>query len=143
MRALLDVNVWIALLDDAHVFSARANEWLEQRGRQIASCPIVENGVIRIMSSPGYSRETRISPGEIAAHLRSVCKRLDHAFWPADISLRDENRFDFSRLHGHRQITDAYLLGLATENRGCLATLDSSVPIEAVRGAARKNLVKI
>ena len=31
MRALLDVNVWIALLDDAHVFSQRANGWIRDK----------------------------------------------------------------------------------------------------------------
>lgn len=34
MRALLDVNVLVALLDDAHVFSRRVNEWLDARRRR-------------------------------------------------------------------------------------------------------------
>lgn len=99
MRGLLDVNVWIALLDDAHVFSARADSWLREADAFIATCPIVENGVIRIMSSPAYSQELRLTPGEVAAHLRKACAQLDHQFWPADLSLRDEKCFDFSRLH--------------------------------------------
>lgn len=143
MRALLDVNVWIALLDDAHVFSQRANAWLRDEDAAIATCPIVENGVVRIMSSPAYSREVRLSPGEVAAHLGKSCAQLDHEFWNADISLRDESRFDFSRLHGHRQITDAYLLALAVRNEGRLVTLDSSVSLGAVRGATKKHLLKL
>ncbi len=47
MRALLDVNVWVALFDDAHQFSARANTFIDARDTTIASCPMVENGVIR------------------------------------------------------------------------------------------------
>lgn len=143
MRALLDVNVWIALLDDAHVFSARANAWLREEDAVIATCPIVENGVIRIMSSPAYSREVRLAPGAVAAHLRKACAQLDHEFWPDILSLRDAERFDFSRLHGHRQITDAYLLALAVAHDGRLATLDSAVSLTAVHGAARKHLLKL
>lgn len=143
MRALLDVNVWIALLDDAHVFSQRANAWLREEDAAIATCPIVENGVVRIMSSPAYSREFRLTPGDVAAHLRKACTQLDHQFWPADLSLRDAEAFDFSRLHGHRQITDAYLLALAVRNEGRLVTLDSAVSLTAVRGAARKHLLKL
>jgi uncharacterized protein len=60
MRSLLDINVWIALLDDAHVFSERANSWLCDEVAAIATCPIVENGIIRIMSSPAYSREVSL-----------------------------------------------------------------------------------
>jgi uncharacterized protein len=143
MRSLLDVNVWIALLDDAHVFSERANSWLRDEVAAIATCPIVENGVIRIMSSPAYSREVSLTPGDVAAHLRKACAQLDHEFWPANLSLRDEKRFDFSRLHGHRQITDAYLLALAVEQNGRLVTLDSAVSLAAVRGSSKKHLLKL
>ena len=52
MRALLDVNVWIALFDDAHRFSERANAFIAKPGVQVATCPLVENGVVRVLSSP-------------------------------------------------------------------------------------------
>lgn len=143
MRALLDLNVWIALLDDAHVFSGRANAWLQAESRPIATCPIIENGVARILSSPAYSKEAALTPAQVTGHLRTACAQMDHAFWPDDLSLRDERRFDFSRLHGHRQITDAYLLALAVKNDGCLVTLDESLSLGAVRGAARKHLKQI
>ncbi len=55
-RALLDVNVWIALLDDAHQFSEEANAFIESPEARIATCPLVENGVIRIMAMPSYGR---------------------------------------------------------------------------------------
>ena len=41
MRALLDVNVWITLFDDAHQFLDRANLFIAKRGVQVASCPLV------------------------------------------------------------------------------------------------------
>jgi uncharacterized protein len=138
-RALLDVNVLIALLDDAHVFSRRANEWLDAAPRRVATCPIVENGVIRIMSAPAYSATHRASPEQVADGLKALTQALDHEFWPDDASLLDESLFDFSRLHGHRQITDAYLLALAVRRGGALASFDAALPLSAVRGAAKRH----
>lgn len=143
MRALLDVNVLIALLDDAHVFSHRANAWLDSPTRRIATCPIVENGVIRIMSAPAYSATHRASPEQVADGLKALAQGLDHAFWPDDVSILDEAVVDFARLHGHRQITDAYLLALAVRRGGALASFDAAVPLSAVRGAGKKHLLAL
>jgi hypothetical protein len=142
-RALLDVNVLIALLDDAHVFSRRANEWLDAAARRIATCPIVENGVIRIMSAPAYSATHRATPEQVARGLKVLAKGVDHEFWPDEVSLLDEAVVDFSRLHGHRQVTDAYLLALTVRRGGTLATFDTALPVTAVRGASKKHLVAI
>jgi uncharacterized protein len=143
MRTLLDVNVLIALLDDAHVFSRRANEWLDAEPRRIATCPIVENGVVRILSAPAYSATHRTTPGQVAEGLRAIADAVDHAFWPDDVSVLDEQAIDFTRLHGHRQITDAYLLALAVKHGGALATFDAAVPLSAVRGASHKHLLSL
>jgi toxin-antitoxin system PIN domain toxin len=142
-RVLLDVNVLIALLDDAHVFSRRANEWLDAAPRRVATSPIVENGAIRIMSAPAYSMTHRATPEQIAEGLRALAEALDHEFWADDVSMLDETLFDFSRLHGHRQVTDAYLLALAVRRGGALASFDTAMPLTAVRGASRKNLLAI
>ena len=142
-RVLLDVNVLIALLDDAHVFSRRANEWLDAASRRIATCPIVENGVIRIMSAPAYSATHRATPEQVADGLRALAEGLDHEFWPDEVSMLDETLVDFSRLHGHRQVTDAYLLALAVRRDGALASFDTALPLTAVRGASKKHLLAI
>ena len=142
-RVLLDVNVLIALLDDAHVFARRANEWVESAPRRIATCPIVENGVIRIMSAPAYSTTHRATPEQVADGLRALGEGLDHEFWPDDVSMLDETLVDFSRLHGHRQVTDAYLLALAVRRGGVIATFDTALPWTAVRGASKKHLLAI
>ncbi|MEJ8838331.1 TA system VapC family ribonuclease toxin [Ramlibacter sp. AN1133] len=142
-RILLDVNVLIALLDDAHVFSRRANEWLDAAPRRIATCPIVENGVIRIMSAPAYSVSHRATPEQIADGLRSLTEAVDHEFWADDVSMLDETLVDFSRLHGHRQVTDAYLLALAVRRGGVIASFDTALPVTAVRGASRKHLLEV
>jgi hypothetical protein len=64
-------------------------------------------------------------------------------FWPDEVSLLDESAFDLSRAAGHRQLTDIYLLGLAHTRGGCLATLDRTIPVRAVKGATAASLAVI
>lgn len=140
-RVLLDVHVLIALLDDAHGSAVRAYAWIDAQPRCVATCPIVENGVIRIMSAPAYSATHRASPGQIADGLKALAQGLDHAFWTDAVSMFDDDMIDFARLHGHRQVTDAYLLALAVRNDGILATFDAAIPLAAVQGARARHLI--
>jgi uncharacterized protein len=140
-RSLLDVNVWIALLDDAHQFSAEANAFIESPEACIATCPIVENGVIRVLSMPSYSRGGGLPMTAVRARLQQACQQLDHQFWPDDASLRDDTLVDFSRVQGHQQLTDLYLLALAVRHGGRLVTFDRAVALSAVRGATPEHLL--
>ena len=141
MRALLDVNVIIALLDPDHVFHDRAHAWWATHAESgWASCPIVENGVVRIMSNPGYSEKIHFTPGELVSRLQIFARKTDHEFWPDDISLRDEKIFTTERIHNSRHLTDFYLLALAAKHGGRLATFDRDIPISSVPIAGAKNL---
>ena len=140
LRCLLDVNVWIALFDDAHQFSGRANAFIDSPGLQVATCPLVENGVIRVMSMPAYARRGGLPMQRVRQRLQEACRSLDHAFWPDDVSLRDDSRVDFSRVQGHNQITDLYLLALAVQHGGCLVTLDQAISLSSVPGARPEHL---
>lgn len=140
MRLLLDVNVWVALFDDAHVFSEQANALIETRGVRIASCPLIENGVIRVMNSPSYGRRGAVGLRVVRQRLKEACSTLDHEFWPDDLSLRDDGRVDFDRVHGPSQLTDVYLLALAVAHGGSLATFDRGIALSAVHGATSRNL---
>ena len=140
VRALLDVNVWVALFDDAHQFSQRANAFIEARGTKIATCPLVENGVIRVLSLPSYGQRGGLSIQVVRERLREACAALDHEFWPDEISLRDESRVDFSRVQGHNQITDLYLLALAVRRRGRLVSFDQGIALSSVHGATARHL---
>ena len=140
MRALLDVNVLIALLDADHSLHARATQWFAGHARAgWASCPITQNGCVRIMSHPGY-------PNALPA--RAVMERLAeattsglHEFWPDDISLLDQDLVDSARIHGPRQLTDLYLVALAVRHGGRFATFDHSISVEAIKGAKTKDMV--
>lgn len=139
-RALLDVNVLLALLDADHADHRRARSWLEGEIEQgWASCALTENGFVRILSQPGYP--SPVSPSEAMRRLRAATRTRFHATWPCDLSLLDEERFDPTRLHGPRQVTDVYLLGLAVHRQGRLVTFDRSIPLQAVRGAEADHLV--
>jgi uncharacterized protein len=140
-RLLLDVNLWIALLDEAHLYNRKARALMKRPGLRIATCPLIENGVLRVLNLPGYSPYGAPGFEPVRAKLDEICRRHDHAFWPDDVSLRDQRLVDWSRVLGHNQITDTYLLALAVAHKGCLATLDHRVALSAVRGATQKHLL--
>ena len=141
MRALLDANVVIALLDPDHAFHEQAHAWWATQAESgWASCPIVENGVVRIMSNPGYSQGARFTPGDLISRLRTFATQTNHEFWPDDVSLRDGTLFAAERIHTSRQLTDLYLLALATKHAGKLATFDMGVPLSAVCAAKAESL---
>lgn len=142
MRLLLDVNVWIALFDEAHVFASQAAALLDTPGIQIATCPLVENGVIRVLNLPAYGLIGPVGFERVRAQLKRVCAELDHEFWADDISLRDDV-VDFARITSHNQITDAYLLALAVKHGGALASFDQGVALSAVKGATIKHLHRL
>ena len=72
---------------------------------------------------------------ELVSRLRTFCASGHYLFWPDAVSLRDETMFDQAVVAGHRQLTDVYLLGLATQQAGRLVTFDRTIPIAAVVGA--------
>jgi len=142
MRSLFDVNVLIAIVDEKHEHHWKAHEWwAANRSAGWATCPLTENGMVRIMSQSGYK-----SPVTATFAIDFLVEQIgdtDHAFWPDDISLRDNAWFDAGRILGPNQITDAYLLALAVKNGGRLATFDRSIALAAVRGAEPRHLVTI
>jgi uncharacterized protein len=141
-RALLDVNVLIALLDADHVHHARASTWLaENISAGWASCPITQNGCVRIMSQPGYPNA--LPAARVAQRLREATETAHHLFVAGDASLLDAGRFDTEQLLGYRQVTDAWLLGLAVVHRLRFVSFDAGVPMRVVRGATAAHVVSL
>ena len=142
MRGLLDVNVLIALLDADHASHGSAIDWFAANGRHgWASCPITQNGCIRVMSHPGYPNALPVAA--IIERLATAAGQPQHEFWADDVSLLDRGAVDSSRIHGPGQLTDVYLLALATRRQGRLVTFDKSIAVEAVRGAQKKHLLML
>ncbi|MDP6580871.1 MAG: VapC toxin family PIN domain ribonuclease [Vicinamibacterales bacterium] len=141
--ALLDVNILVALFDPDHVHHDLAHDWFaDNRRHGWATCPVTENGFVRVLSNPAFGSAVARAP-ELFGRLGKFCRGKDHQFWPDAVTLRDETRFRQTMLSGHRQLTDIYLLGLARAQSGRLATFDRTIPVKAVVGATTKTLAVI
>lgn len=128
---LLDVNLLLALSDPMHVHHEAAHRWFAGKGHvSWATCPLTENGFVRIASHPNYPNR----PGDVLAVfaiLRQFSEEPGHQFWAEDISILEI--LESSAIITHAQITDVYLAGLAVHKKGRLATLDQRIPVDAVR----------
>lgn len=142
MTFLLDVNVLIALIDPTHVGHDAAHGWFAATGSgSWATCPITENGVIRIVGHPNYPNSAG-SPAAAAPIVAQLRARPGHVFWPDNLSLMGSDFVDAARIATPAQVTDTYLLALAVANRGQLATFDRRLSPAAVRrGRAALHLI--
>lgn len=142
MRALLDVSMLLALFDPKHVHHGRAHQWwMQSKEHGWASCPITENGFLRIVTQKAYSNP--IALADALDLLRRWAKPPLHEFWPDNVSLLDPAAIDHSRVLGPRQLTDIYLLALATHHGGRFVTLDRGISLTAARDAKPENLVMV
>ena len=127
---LLDINVLLALADPMHLHHNLCRQWFAEKGQSAwATCPLTENGFIRIASHPKYPNR----PGDVqtvGSILRQFCAASGHHFWTDDLSVL--NILKPEAVVTHAQITDLYLLGLAIHHGGKLATLDQRIPVGAV-----------
>jgi toxin-antitoxin system PIN domain toxin len=131
---LLDVNLLIALIDSTHIGHDTAHQWFGATGAASwATCPLTENGVIRIVGHPRYPNSAG-SPAAVAPLVARLRVLPGHTFWKDDFSLIDSDIVDVGQIATSAQVTDAYLLALAVANNGQLATLDRRLSPTAVRG---------
>lgn len=129
---LLDVNILIALADPLHVHSERAHRWFSGIvGEAWATCPLVENGFLRIMGSSSYP-ESPGPPEVVAILLRTIRSRPGHQFWPDSVSL-----CDLPALPASRHLPDFYLIALAIRHKGRLATLDRRIDPSLLPGGKK------
>jgi toxin-antitoxin system PIN domain toxin len=129
---LLDVNLLIALLDANHIHYTVAHDWFKRIGsRGWATCPITENGFLRIVASPTYPNSFG-SPETVFEVLRDFCARKDHHFWPDDFSVLEIELVQPAMAMPSRHVTDLYLLSLANRHQGRLATFDRRIPLDLI-----------
>ncbi len=115
---LLDANVLIALTVAEHEHHARATRWASGVSA-FAICPVVEGALLRFLVRLGESQAAA------TAVLRAVRAVRGCRFWPDDVSYAD---VDLSKVRGHRQIIDAYLVALVRRHpRSQLATMDEGL----------------
>ena len=130
---LLDVNVLIAVVYPNDTSHHRVRSWFEETGRHHwATCPLTEAGFVRILCNPRFAGG-EFDTNEGLAMLSALTQLSNHQFWPLDLPFAEVAKRFPGRLHGHQQVTDAYLLSLAMNRKGKLVTLDRS--IRALTGA--------
>jgi hypothetical protein len=135
MAALLDVNALIGLMDSDHVDHRAMQKWFTKHHRSgWATCPLTENGIVRVLSQAAYPSGQR-TPAEVIQILNALKTAFEksYEFWPDDISIADDSLFESALMAGPRQITDVYLLGLAARYDGILISFDRSITWQAVR----------
>lgn len=132
--ALLDVNVLIALLDRRHVNHEAAHGWFATaQADGWATCPLTQNAVLRILGQPRYPNSPG-PPAVVAPLVAELMRHPQHQFWPDSLSLVDHSGVDASRLLEASQLTDTYLLALATTHGGRLASFDRRLSCAGVAG---------
>jgi toxin-antitoxin system PIN domain toxin len=110
---LLDVNVLVALIDPAHVAHDPAHHWFAETGAASwATCPLTENGVIRVLGHPPYPNSAG-SPAAVVPIVARLRTLPGHVFWTDDLSLMASALVDSDRIATPGQVTDTYLLALA------------------------------
>ena len=116
---LVDVNVVIARLFEGHEHHDLATEWFHTPGLQWAICPWSEAGFLRFATRPD-----RLSMGEATGLLEQMELHPGYHYHTPAHNWRTLTKPFFRRLHGHKQVTDAYLLGMAIADDLMLATFD-------------------
>ena len=97
---MLDVSFLVALLDREHVRHEEANGWLAANdAASWATCPLTENGCLRVMTNPRYTAPQ--SASVVLGGLDATRRGGNHVFWPDDVSITDAATFDWNRLQGH------------------------------------------
>jgi toxin-antitoxin system PIN domain toxin len=106
-----------------------------------ATCPFTQAGFVRIVSNPAFSRDA-VTPRDAVGVLAANTASKDHAFWPDELPLVEAVAFAGSKLLGHQQVTDAYLLGLVLRRGGKLATLDERITALAEPDSVQRRAVE-
>lgn len=114
--SLLDGNVLIALVSPSHVHHAAAERWFARSVAPFATCPITQGTLLRILMNIG-----QLDAGSALAVLSQVTAHPRHRFWPDAVGYA---QVSWRGVIGHRQVTDAYLAGLARHFEGRLVSFD-------------------
>ena len=118
MTVLLDANLLIALAVVDHVHHEPAEAWFTDLEDRFATCPITQGALVRLAVRLGATARDAVEV------LISVTSHPDHELWGDEIGF---DQVDLAGVVGHRQVTDAYLAGLAAHRGGQLATLDQGL----------------
>lgn len=118
MAILLDGNVLVALTVADHIHHDPAEAWFESLDASFATCPITQGTLVRLLVRTGQTPEFAQDV------LTTLAQDPRHEFWEDGIPYQD---IPLKGVIGHRQVTDAYLAGLAQAHGGQVATFDTGL----------------
>jgi uncharacterized protein len=140
-RNLLDVNALVALTSIEHPQYSKAQRWFDSLvDQEWGICPLTEAGYVRIVTNPasGPIFSTFL---HAAAILKDLARWPGYRYWPIIGSWATLTASFASRITGHQQVTDAYLLGLAIKEDGVLVTFDRGIKYMAGAEYSRNVLI--
>jgi toxin-antitoxin system PIN domain toxin len=120
VTVLLEANALIAVTVIDHVHHDLMEDWFTQRSEPFATCPLTQGALVRFLLRGGATARDAV---EVVRGLRVADA---HQFWPDEVGYDD---IDMRGVVGHKQVTDAYLAGLARFRGGQLATLDRALAV--------------
>jgi toxin-antitoxin system PIN domain toxin len=127
LKSLLDLNVLIALTDSEHQHHQKARKWFTSSGRErLGICSLTEAGFLRVTTNPAF-RPGPYTLEHAITILQMLKERDDYWYCPINESWVTLTAPFASRVRGHQQVTDAYLLGLAIKERCVLVTFDRGI----------------
>ena len=116
---LLDGNVLVALVSSTHIHHQAAQTWFAASDEPFATCPITQGTLLRLLMQLG-----EVSSDTALAVLAGVTAHAQHRFWSDSLGYAD---ISWRGVLGHRQVTDAYLAGLARHHGGRLVSFDNGL----------------
>ena len=123
-KYLLEVNVFLALLSENHIHHRLVTDWFNTPELRWAICPFTEAGFLRNATAP---RPGQITMSEATAVLARMMREPGYHYLPISADWQTLCGPLFSRLYGTKQVTDAYLLGLAVRAGLVLVTMDKGI----------------
>jgi hypothetical protein len=124
---LLDVNALFALVWPFQEHHEKVRTWFAANAaRHWATCPVTQAGCVRLLSNPAVTPEA-LTVADALQVLNANLRHPGHAFWMDELDLPAALSLCGAKLQGYRQVTDAYLLGLALHHKAHLVTLDSGI----------------
>lgn len=124
-RFLLDVNILYALTAQDHIHHKAVKAWFyASKDLQWALNPFTEAGYLRNATA---SRPGQVTLAEAAAVLEQLRRHPGYHYLPISADWQTLCKPFVNRLYGTKQVTDAYLLGMAIREKWVLATMDKGI----------------
>ncbi|HEY1987279.1 MAG TPA: TA system VapC family ribonuclease toxin [Terracidiphilus sp.] len=126
-RYLLDLNALVALADPDHKHHGAIQKWFMRSGKaNWGVCPLTEAGFVRVTTNPAFNGATR-TVAQAAAILADFARHPGYHYWAISAPWTKLTAGFSTRVLGHQQVTDSYLLGLAVKEDGVLVTFDKGI----------------